>query len=82
MAKLKVNPFLSDPHRPGELDRIKQSHEGMAHFAGTGPENTTCKTCSWYTKDRFCLKFRRMMMTRKSPMVPADTPSCKYYEVC
>ena len=63
--------------------QVRKTIPGMAHFAGTGPRNTTCYTCVfWNTPDAHrCGKYTEMMRGKVHYVtIPAGTPSCKYYE--
>lgn len=74
----------------GVPDR-SQVINGMAYFAGTGPENTYCSTCRFrglYRKSQSsgrtyksyaCAMFKSLT-GRYGPVVRMDNPSCKYYE--
>jgi hypothetical protein len=64
---------------------------GMAYFAGTGPADTTCKTCAfrgYHRKSRFgnwyhtngCEKFRVLSGGKHGARLRPGTSSCKYYE--
>jgi hypothetical protein len=66
---------------------------GMAHFAGTGPAGTICRDCvywDFYLKDHWAsgghaaaaCHMQKKLSQQKGPvpLVPAGTPSCKYFE--
>lgn len=72
------------------------THQGMAHFAATGPEKETCRTCvHWkFEKHYFskggrhggqlkpcaCRKFRELKNGEPGPSVPHNALACKYWE--
>lgn len=61
---------------------MRSSHVGMAHFAGTGPADKTCKDCAHRTaasgRMHFCEKTRQM--TGKTVAIPAKPAACKYFQ--
>ena len=67
---------------------IARSHEGMAHFAATGPAGKYCADCgfwrgyikpsSGHTMDGQCAKFQLMTGTR-GLNIPGAAASCKYF---
>jgi hypothetical protein len=80
-----------------ELDRlVKQTLPGMAHWAGTGPADTTCGGCKHYgyasvVRDaqgnvlHTVHKEKRCgryweLMHRHGAELPPSTPSCRQYE--
>ena len=66
---------------------IRQSHAGMAHFAGTGPQGKTCKSCAFFNYDRkkpsanqFCRKYFELASGKKAKdKIPHNASACKYY---
>ena len=49
MTLIVVSPLTTD----SDLDRkIAATHRGMAHWAGTGPDGTTCGACEHFTPQR------------------------------
>lgn len=84
---------VGTPHMkvlPGH-ELLIQSESGMAHFAGTGPANTTCRMCKHWVKNgsvkrdpegglrpRQCDKFTKMV-GRQGDAISHDAVSCKYY---
>ena len=75
----------------GELlhRKIAQTHRGMAHWAGTGPDGTTCGNCvnfkaqAKHLADGKCEKvLPGARETRSSKDIfPASTASCRHFEV-
>ena len=79
-----------------ELEKKRsKTPPGMAFWAGTGPEGTTCRECLNYGNDGYysanskngstlrpgpCAKFQSMM-ERRGPSIPYNTPSCKYFAI-
>lgn len=64
---------------------VRYTVEGMAHFAKTGPKNTTCGECRWHilrhaAAGHRCLKYRRLMDRWGTTDIPRLTPACKYFE--
>ena len=69
--------FLTSPN-PEFDHKVKKTMPGMAHFAGTGPEGTTCGQCLFRVGRRKvwrCEKFQR-----NGPPIKANLESCKYFE--
>lgn len=61
----------------------RRSHQGMAHFAGTGPVGTYCGSCVEHKKKPggqklVCFRFKRMA-GRWGADVPAAADSCRHY---
>jgi hypothetical protein len=88
MSRINITEHLT-PTKTDKLARATWS--GMAHFAGTGPKGTTCRTCVHWAfdgylsskgtlKDTICEQYSKMMNGRTGGRVPHDAPSCKYYE--
>jgi hypothetical protein len=42
-----MTPYLTDPNPPLSA-KIRASYPGIAHFAGTGPEQQTCRACIFW----------------------------------
>lgn len=90
---MENTPHLSKTAYGNEWDaRVNRSVPGMAHFAFTGPDSTTCRQCEhWgraptFKRDgehrlrrRTCQKFLRMCRADAGPAVDAETPSCRHY---
>lgn len=57
------------------------SHQpGMAHFAGTGPQNETCGTCDHRAPtERRCAVYTRLTGARGA-QIPSRTEACRYWE--
>lgn len=71
------------------------SHPGMAHFAGTGPDNMTCRQCLSFQHKPYSYrsktgKYRGLIMPAPcakykaitgavGAAVPDDAPACKYF---
>lgn len=95
---------MKDDHLKPHLTSVNPEHDamvaktppGMAHWAGTGPKNTTCRECISYQFNGYkskrggisggalklgiCNKYLSMMKMTGSK-VPFETPSCKYFEL-
>src|SRR5438045_21895 len=75
-----------------ELERLRrQTHSGMAHWAGTGPSGATCRQCVYWAdgtgyyagifgtlKPRRCARYQEMIGVGGGP-IPHDAPACKYF---
>jgi hypothetical protein len=73
-------------------DYVARTPEGMAHWAGSGPDGKTCATCRYFgqvaretatktimSKDR-CKLYTKMMNGKVGPHpLPPSTPSCNKY---
>jgi hypothetical protein len=59
-----------------------QSYEGMAHFAGTGPEGETCGSCLYWKggdwRNRRCEMFV-VMRGVGNKLIPANAEACRYW---
>ena len=87
MTLLGIDLHLKDT--PAEH---KQTHAGMAYFAGTGPGLTTCRSCQFWSNDvpgkepaptqksASCLEYKRLMQGKVGPKVPSDARACKHYQ--
>jgi hypothetical protein len=66
--------------------QVASSHEGMAHWSGTGPSSAACKDCAEYgdigegrcLKKNRCRKYYRMMK-HVGGAIPPNTPSCRHF---
>lgn len=93
MTTLTINPQHTSF---GDIDaKARQTHKGMAHFAGTGPARRTCREClSWQfttyyavqgahmgsLKPGKCHKRTSLMRGEEGEAVPPDARACKYFE--
>jgi hypothetical protein len=63
--------------------RVRATPEGMAHWAGTGPEGTCCGDCVFLVKRGWlgygCEKYMRMMGHTPQTALPRQTPSCRHF---
>ena len=70
---------------------MSRTHDGMAHFAGTGPDGKTCRTCRyWRTHDTqrlaivarpkpsTCARYESLL-GKRGKAIPHDAHACKYY---
>jgi hypothetical protein len=59
---------------------------GYAHFPGTGPTGTDCRTCQFRAlrggAKNICTKYAQLMRISeaKAPPIQPGTQSCRYYE--
>lgn len=42
---LDISPHQTEMFAPEIADKMKVTHKGMAHFAGTGPKGKSCRHC-------------------------------------
>jgi hypothetical protein len=74
---------MFDPVTEG---RWRNTPAGMAHWAGTGPPDTTCRSCIHFQADArgprgFCERYRELMPHVKSKKkFDRHTQACRYYE--
>lgn len=72
MSRLDMLPRTTEMFEDNVATQIARSHEGMAHFAGTGPEKAMCCECEHFrsqdkggnwtrSKSQPCQQFIRMM---------------------
>jgi ribosomal protein L32 len=75
-----VTPYRTCPD--SEFDRrVRTTAPGMAHFAGTGPQGTTCDGCAHLTlRHRVCRQYERISGRHGTPLPPAQE-SCRYFTV-
>jgi hypothetical protein len=86
-----MTKHLTEPN-PDLAEQVKRTPQGMAHWAGSGPEGATCGGCShygyWYTtwtnkkrrKPSGCELYYRRMHTHPDSPLPKATAACKYFE--
>lgn len=83
---------LTEPN-PDLAKKRKETHAGMAFWAGTGPDGKTCRECAHWNsggylsscgllRDSPCEKYARMMNCVAGPLVPHYAKACKYFEPC
>lgn len=93
MTLLIVTPNLTKT----EIDhKAARTHEGMAHFAGEGPINHTCRMCEHWQVNRKqperqrgnhllkpcqCAKYTERNNGKSGPKVPYDASACKFFEL-
>ncbi len=86
---------LTQPYDSDTQDRIKSTPAGMAHWAGSGPENKTCRECKFMLKHgNFstnakknagrlkpvkCAKHESMMGGKGASFDPA-TSACRFFQ--
>jgi hypothetical protein len=91
MTTLNISRIL---HRDETTALAETTHQGQAHFAGTGPFGATCIECKlwmfydWHSahgkhggepKDAPCAKYRQLMR-KEGPKIPHAASACKYFE--
>lgn len=85
----------TDPFDKDLSEQIKKTHEGMAHWAGSGPAGATCRMCKHWNyrgykkdpgfgrpelKDATCGRFISMCARSKGLPIPHNADACKYFE--
>jgi hypothetical protein len=88
---------LEIPHSTGgALDEMaRRTFQGMAYFAGTGPQGSTCRECKFWLylghhysntsqhvgapKPARCEKFSEMKQGDRGAAVPHQARACKYF---
>lgn len=70
----------------------RETHDGQAHLAGTGPSGRTCRECVHWAcgrgeyknngelKSARCNKFSRLTGGRKGREVPHHALACRHFE--
>jgi hypothetical protein len=91
LFKEPISGFLTT----APFDRVaRETHPGMAHFAGTGPQQKTCRECSFWDhgendyrasgnyrgliKPARCRKFRALMNV-DGARIPDETAACRHF---
>jgi hypothetical protein len=66
---------------------VRQTPEGMAFWAGTGPAGKTCGACMHYGylddlghHTNGCAIYYQQMHRHAARMLPKQTSACKYFE--
>ena len=88
MVGLNLTPQRTEMFDSNTARNIRQSHAGMAHFAGTSPAKAICRECQFFPLDKDfpwngqrCGKYLELAVGKKAKdKVPAKTPACKYFE--
>lgn len=83
LFRSEISKHLTQPNP--EVSRLSaRTYPGMAHFAGTGPDNANCGKCRNFgagrSKNRPCLKFIKMMNGVTGALIPPSAAACKYYD--
>jgi hypothetical protein len=92
---MKITPNLTAGFPPLAEQQIRQTYEGQAHFAGSGPFGATCGECAhlgYYRQVRNgrgetvatpftggCSKFYQLT-GKHGPVVPGHAESCRHFE--
>ena len=78
-----ISRFLTQPN-PEVSSMSAQTYPGMAHFAGTGPDNSHCEKCRFFgpgrSKNKPCNKYTAMMNGILGPLVPPNAAGCEYFD--
>jgi hypothetical protein len=90
---MNTSANLTNPN-PTISQQVRMSHPGMAHFAGTGPADMTCRLCRHWTgcgkdtgyyaglkgtlKPRPCDQYRKLMQEIGGE-APHDAPACRHF---
>lgn len=71
----------------------QQTHEGQAHFGGSGPLGRTCRECGFWQKTGSftakggpralsCRKFQDLLfLTKAGPRVPHSAHACRFFSL-
>jgi len=72
------SPYLTD-----ENPVFEETDPGMAHFSGTGPDNTYCFGCMFFNRESlesgWCDKYAQLTNVHKQ-IFYAGNMSCRYFE--
>lgn len=95
MTLLKATLGLNREGQEEVVQAFNRTHQGMAHFAGTGPIGATCRECKFWQHQKTwssasgkghgmpmparCMRYRQLMHER-GKMVPHDARACKHFE--
>jgi hypothetical protein len=87
-------PFLTTAHAPELAQQIRQTRDGQAHWAGTGPFAATCGECEFlgYWRQRRSasgevIKTQRVggcaqtfkLTGKHGAVIPPATSACRYF---
>lgn len=85
-----MDSHLTEPN-PALAEQVRRTPDGMAHWAGTGPDGATCAKCEHYgyfyedragqsrRKPSACALYARRMQ-KHGGNIPSDTDACKWFE--
>lgn len=87
MVQLNLSPGLTRPLGDVFEENLVRTHQGMAHFAGTGPVGATCKGCTHFStpshaaaaRAATCQKYQRLT-GKQGQKIPPSADACKYFE--
>jgi hypothetical protein len=93
---MENRPNLTAGYPPILAQQIRKTHEGMAHFAATGPFGATCGACEYLGYWRKfqnssgdtvaakrvggCAKFFELT-GKHGAVVPASAEACRYFKL-
>ena len=84
-ARMTPDWNMTSLHGETFQERLSQTFEGMAHFAGSGPSGARCQGCAFWgdgqgrALNRRCRKFSAMTgVTTK--LVPGSALACRHFE--
>lgn len=90
MVLLKMDRRLRSAHSPEVDGQLRHTHEGMAHFARTGPDGRECRECiNWLFKKGDYHRSGTVTRGTLKPQpcakgtgqkIPYYVSSCKYFE--
>ena len=84
-ARMTPDWNLTTLHGETFQERLSQTFEGQAHFAGSGPIGARCQGCTFWgdgqgkALSRPCRKFSAMTGTT-TKLVPGSALACRYFE--
>lgn len=92
---MQQSAHLTRPYSDEQQAKIAETKEGMANWAGGGPENTTCRECKFaFDFKRYaqshklkagrlraqrCQRFK-LMMHKQGPAFDPNTRSCIFFD--
>lgn len=87
MVGLVLSSKFTRPLGDDFEEKLLATHQGMAHFAGTGPQGAICKACEFFgglakgdlTRPATCQKFRSLT-GKQGQKIPPSACACKYFE--
>jgi len=88
-ARMSPSIKLTNPN-PMLTQLENQTHPGMAHWGGTGPDGKSCRECGAFEhhdrrdahgtlKPARCRKYSELTNGKIGKAVPFDARACKYF---
>ena len=95
MTLMRATLGLNREGQEEVIGLLSQTHQGMAHFAGTGPAGATCRECKFWQHQKTwssetgkghgapmparCMRYQQLMH-EPGKMVPHDARACKHFD--